>query len=368
MKLKLSKLASLLTAVLFLAATAPARSELAPPAPDAVMNLDLHTHTYCSDGGETPETVVGKAAEAGVEFLAVTDHDTMTCVSRAKKEADAKGVRLIAGIEISVGAGSMHVLGLGVDAENAALKALMESADHERIRRAEAIVQKLNDLNAGKPIDFLADLVLTKVNKNRVIDGAEPIGAEAAAEMGREALLSGFTGEITRPDIAQVLVDKGYVADTKEAFSKYIGNDGPAYVPVQGPSFTDVLDIIHNAGGIAVLAHPFTIFKVPADLAKQYADFDALFRALVEAGLDGVEAYQPQTQYTKDNETKLSAALITLPEKARRKLLYVPSSDYHAHEKIGGKNIGGLPMPKEEAAKILRALNIHKPRAAKSAK
>ncbi|OGS01578.1 MAG: hypothetical protein A3G41_06265 [Elusimicrobia bacterium RIFCSPLOWO2_12_FULL_59_9] len=277
-------------------------------------------------------------------------------------------MRLVSGIEISVGAGSMHILGLGVDAENAALKTLMENADHERIRRAEVIVQKLNALNAGKPIDFLSDLVLTKVNKNRVIDGLEPISGEEAGDMGRESLLSGFTGEITRPDIAQVLVDKGYVADTKEAFSKYIGNDGPAYVPVQGPSFTDVLDIIHNAGGIAVLAHPFTVFKLPGDLAKQYPDFDALFRALVEAGLDGVEAYQPKTQYTKDNEARLSAALNTLPKKARRKLLYVPASDYHAHEKIGGKNIGGLAMPKEEASKILRALNIHKPRAAKSAK
>ena len=84
MKLKLSKLASLLTAVLFLAVTASARAELAPSAPDAVMDMDFHVHTYCSDGGETPETVVGKAAEAGVEFLAITDHDTMTCVSRAK--------------------------------------------------------------------------------------------------------------------------------------------------------------------------------------------------------------------------------------------------------------------------------------------
>ncbi len=213
-------------------------------------HVDLHMHSTASDGAVAPRDVVVAAAAAGLAAVALTDHDTIDGVADARRAGAELGVEVIAGVELSAfeEERETHLLGLhllDLPAIEGAL-ALFRSA---RRVRAERIVAALNSL--GVPVTLDAVMV------------------EAAA------------GAIGRPHIARALIAGGWVRDSREAFDRYLGFRKPAFVPKHTLALSEAIDLVHAAGGIAVLAHPGG------------AGTRAWLETLAGLGLDGVEVRHP---------------------------------------------------------------------------
>ena len=224
--------------------------------------IDFHLHSTASDGTETPETL----ARMGRDFaaMALTDHDNCDGCGRFLAECKRLGVtgRRLAGIELSVEPGEgydkFHVLGLGIDPDAPVLAGFLDEIRAGRDERNVKILAKLNAL--GVPI--------------------------AMEEVGKYA-----NGRIVaRPHIARVLVDKGLAADVPDAFARYVGHGAPAYVSRFRPTQSRAIEVIHRAGGVAVMAHP----------RYWTSDPDALMSGLArlkDIGLDGIEAeYQANSR------------------------------------------------------------------------
>lgn len=210
---------------------------------------DLHCHTICSDGTDSPEDVVRKAAALGLQGLSITDHDTIDAYSPALFSlAKELNIRLLAGIELSseLGTTSVHVLGYGIDLQSSAFHTFLQNMIQRRHERNENILQKLRAKGFAIQREDLEKLAFRTIG---------------------------------RPHIAQVLVDKGYVASRKEAFDRYLKEGASCYAP--GIKFTplEVIDQIHGAGGKAILAHPHFITQ------------GTLRRTLLKLPLDGLEGY-----------------------------------------------------------------------------
>lgn len=190
------------------------------------MIFDLHCHTHFSDGMLSPEAVIARAKERGVDVLAITDHDTIAGVGIAQKAATESGITLISGIEFSSqwGKGGVHIVGLGIDVNSPALIAAVEFQNQARTARALAIADRLS--KAGFPCALV---------------GAQEIAGN---------------GTLGRPHFAQYLVMIGAVKNINAAFKKYLGAGKPADVKYQWPFMDQVIGWIHAAGGVAVLAHP----------------------------------------------------------------------------------------------------------------
>jgi predicted metal-dependent phosphoesterase TrpH len=191
--------------------------------------IDLHLHTTASDGTLAPSELVARAASAGLSVISVTDHDTTAGLSEARDEARRLGIRLVDGIEITAieDGRDVHVLGYFIETASDRLAAFLRGQRVDRIRRVREMADRLAAL--GMTIDM------------------EPVLARAAAVEGRS---------VGRPQVADVLVAAGHVADRREAFDRLLGFGQPAFVPRRGASVIDVVDTIHGAGGIASLAHP----------------------------------------------------------------------------------------------------------------
>lgn len=216
------------------------------------MIFDLHCHTHFSDGQLSPEAVIARAKERGVSVLAITDHDTIAGVVIAQKAALESGITLINGIEFSSqwGKGGVHIVGLGVDVSSPALIAAVEFQEHARNARAIAIADRLS--KAGFP---------------GALAGAQKIAGNAT---------------LGRPHFAQYLVASGAVKNINAAFKKYLGTGKPADVKYQWPMMDQVIDWIHAAGGVAVLAHP-------AKYELTRTKMCALISSFVAAGGDALE-------------------------------------------------------------------------------
>jgi predicted metal-dependent phosphoesterase TrpH len=215
------------------------------------VKADLHLHTTASDGRLEPKEIVSLAINVGLDVIAVTDHDTIDGVVPALDAASAShSLKVIPGVEINtdVARGEVHVLGYFIDYTDKKLAATLQKLRDARLERAQKMVAKLSDL--GMKIDW-----------QRV----------------RELAQGGTVG---RPHISQALFEKGYVRSEKEAFNKYIGHDGPAYVERYKLLPVEVVKLILDAQGLPVLAHP-------ADIA----DLDELVPKLKSAGLIGLEVY-----------------------------------------------------------------------------
>ena len=187
--------------------------------------FDLHCHSTASDGVLSPTEVVTRAAQKGVNVLALCDHDTLAGLDEAQAAAQAQGVELITGVEISTeweGKG-IHIVGLNFDKENAALNALLANQKALREQRAIAIGEKLRQ-----------------------------IGVENAYA-GAKALTA---GEVTRAHYARYLVQIGKVANDSQAFKRYLGNHKSCFVKAQWTDIPSAIAAIHQAGGVAVVAHP----------------------------------------------------------------------------------------------------------------
>ncbi len=276
-----------------------------PPVPGGI---DLHLHTTASDGRCSPRELVERAAQAGLSVMAVTDHDTTAALAEVDREARRYDIQTVAGIEITaVEAGrDLHVLGYLFEPGHDGLAAMLAQQRAIRIARIEAIAARL--AASGVPIDV------------------EPMLEQARHESGRS---------LGRPQVARAMIDAGHVSGTQEAFDHWLVAGRPGFVPREGPTTEEVIDIIHQAGGIASIAHPGQRglgLRIPA---------------LAAAGLDAVEAFHP------DHD----AALVQeYTEIARRLNLFLTGgSDFHGDPEHGLEP-GSVTLPAAEWER----LNAHR--------
>jgi hypothetical protein len=262
--------------------------------------IDLHTHTTASDGRCGPSELVARARAAGVSILSVTDHDTVAgCQEAASACADA-GIEFVPGIEVTavLDGIDVHILGYFIDTTSETLLTALAAQRQHRIDRFHLMVARLAD--HGVTID--ADAVL------------------------QPALDNPFRS-VGRPWLARALVERGHVRDTAEAFDRWLATGRPAFVSRSGGRPEDVFGWIHDAGGIASLAHPILL---------RHDDWIPAFAA---AGLDAIEVY-----HTKHDALDTARYL----EHARALGLAVSGgSDYHADEAHGPGGPGSMSLPRE---------------------
>lgn len=250
--------------------------------------IDLHTHSTESDGTDSPARIVAEAARAGLDVVALTDHDTTRGWAEATDAAQEHGVTLVRGIEIScVSDGtSIHLLGYLHGPGHAPLNAELERARVSRGDRARRIVEALG---AHTPLTW-SDVVA------QVSDGAT----------------------IGRPHIADALVARGVVADRGEAFRDYLHDGSPYYRSHYAVDVIDAVRLVRAAGGVPVMAHPFAAQR------GRIVD-EAVVEAMAGAGLAGLEAHH------LDHSPEQSARAVALAR--RLDLLVTGSSDYHGDGK-----------------------------------
>jgi len=283
-----------------------------------VSKVDLHIHSTASDGRLSPEEIVSKSAENGLTIIAIADHDSLDGIVPALVAAKAfPWLKVIPGVELStdVPSGEVHVLGYFVDHTDHELEATLKRMRNSRRERALGIIAKLGNL--GMPIDW---------ERVREIAGS---------------------GSIGRPHIAQALLEKGYVASLKEAFTKYISRGGPAYVERGKMTPVRAVELILQANGLPVLAHPFTS-----------RDPETMIIELKAAGLLGIEAYYDG--YTVDEINQL----VGLADK--HGLIATGGSDYHGLDTNNETMIGGVDVPIKSAEQLIalaeqRALKLASP-------
>jgi predicted metal-dependent phosphoesterase TrpH len=266
------------------------------------MPVDLHLHTTASDGELAPSEVVRIAARAALLAIAITDHDTTDGLDEALRAGADSATEVLSGVELSVdeATGSdVHVLGLLVDHRDLGLNAALAGLRDEREERARAMVEAL--ARAGYPID---------VDSVREIAGS---------------------GSIGRVHIARALVSAGSASTIEAAFGALIGRDAPFYFRKRTLRAAEAIDVIHGAGGVAVLAHP----GVSGEEALP---------ELLTAGIDGVEAYHAE-HTAFDRERFLAVA-------AANGLIVTGGSDFHAAD-VRSAPIGGGGCP-DDAVEALR--------------
>lgn len=214
-------------------------------------NSDLHIHTNYSDGTMTPEEVVDEAIRLGVSTISITDHDTIAGVMIASCYGHGKNLHIIPGIELSsyLEPSELHILGYFIDIHNVSLQKILKQAHEDRSTRIYAMVEKLRGLNVH-------------------IDPQEIFTIAGKGSPGRM-------------HVAETLWKHGYCTTLVESFSRYIGDTGPAYVPKKTLTPQQAIELIRDAHGVAVLAHP--------GLAQK----DHIIEDLVKYGLQGIEVYYP---------------------------------------------------------------------------
>ncbi len=270
------------------------------------MRADLHIHSTASDGRLTPQEIVRLAARSGLEVIAITDHDSVEGVVPALQEAQSfPHLRVIPGVEMStdIPHEEVHILGYFVDYHDPEFVGTLERLRNSRRRRAQRMVAKLD-------------------------------GMGIHIEWERVQQIAG-SGSIGRPHIAQAMLEQGYVLSTKEAFLKYIGRNGPAYVEREKMTPQQSVELLVKAGGLPVLAHPAGI-----------GNLEELIPELQKAGLVGIEAY-----YDGYNP-KLRKYLASLAHKYN--LIASGGSDYHGLDDKTETPVGGVEVPYECVEQLLK--------------
>jgi len=274
--------------------------------------IDLHTHTTASDGSLSPTELVRLAAAEGVTHLAITDHDTTAGLAEAAEAARVHGIELIPGIELSTehDQSQTDILGYFIDPASVDLQAILRRIQDARSARAEVMVEKLRALGA-------------------------PITMSEVRELAGD-------GVITRPHVARVLVDAGFVADVPEAFQRYIGYGGPAYADRFRLTPVEACQAIRAAGGVPVVAHPVP----PLDPFSDPKHLRTFLPALVEAGLGGLECHYPR--YTRKVNRWLEALAWHF------KLVPTGGTDYHGPWREGPLP-GGVELPADTVDRLRAA-------------
>jgi len=277
-----------------------------------MMEIDLHVHTTASDGTLTPSQAVHLAKKRQLKAIAITDHDTVDGVKEALEQGKRLSIEVIPGVEISANAktGSLHLLGYFVETERGILKEKLERLKQARSERNPRIADRLNDL--GVHITY------------------------------EEVVRASGGGQVGRPHFAQVLVNRGYVRSISEAFDRYLAQGAPAYVGKFRFEVKEAMDIVLEAGGVPVLAHPFTMNCAPDELETRVTE-------LVQDGLKGIEVFYP------DHTGEQTVQYQRLADKLG--LVKTGGSDFHGAliEKAELGIIGkGISLPYATVKELLR--------------
>lgn len=278
--------------------------------------IDLHVHSSCSDGTFTPKELVSLALEKGLKAMALTDHDTTDGVSEAVSAAQGTGLELIPGIELSTeyNKKDIHVLGLGIDHENHSFQEHLTRFRHSRDIRNEKLIHKLREHSIAITLEEMTDR---------------------------------FPGCVwTRAHFARFLYERGYVKEMWDAFDKYLGDQAPCFVPREKVTPCQAVRLIHEGGGLAILAHPL-LYHLSRDM------LETLVSELSDCGLDGIEALYSANRFSDESAMRQLAG--------RYGLAVSGGSDFHGDNKpsIGlGSGKGNLNIP-YELWKNLCARQIH---------
>ncbi len=263
------------------------------------VEADLHLHSTCSDGLETPGEVVARAVAAGLRAIALTDHDTLAGVAEARRECP-DGFEVMAGVEISsVWQGrEVHLLAYDVDPADPDLADALARSRADRIDRAARIVERLNRLGVAITMEEITAL--------------RPDAGDPAASVGR-------------PHIAEVIVRRGAASSVDEAFARYLRPGRSAWVPRRSLPVDRALRLVRAAGGSLVIAHPGLNLSLDQT------------RSLAAEGIDGIEVWHPKHDPgTRDRLARLASAT---------RLVATGGSDYHGEGRSrGGPGTCGVPI------------------------
>jgi len=262
------------------------------------MLIDLHVHSNVSDGTLSPSQVVQLAKEKGLCAIALTDHDTIDGLDEAMKAGHLHQVEIIPGIELSAEfpKDNLHFVGLLIGYKN------------------KAFLDKLRPLKDAR-----------KIRNKKMLSQLQALGFNITVDENSSVT--------TRAHFARALLEGGYVASMEEAFELYLSPGKPGYLKRVTPSPKECIDLIHDAGGIAILAHP-TLYKLKT------TEIEELIASLADDGLDGIEAIYPL--HTPEEETYF----IDLAK--RYSLIISGGSDFHGDNKPGlelGTGYGNLKIP-----------------------
>jgi len=280
-----------------------------------VYKADLHVHTTASDGRFSPEEIVQKAAELGLTTIAIADHDTVDGIVPATEAAKSfPGLRIIPSVEINtdVPHGEAHILGYFVDYSNNELLSALERLRNFRKERAQKMVVRLKEMGI-------------KIEWQRV-----------------QEIAGG--GAMGRPHLARAMLEKGYIKSFREAFDRYIGREGPAYVERDKIDPVEAVRLVLWADGLPVLAHPLIL-----------RDPEAMIISLKMVGLVGIEAY-----YGEYSAGEISGLLGLA---GSYNLLTTGGSDYHGTDSGGEIMMGDVQIPAEA---VERLISLAKQRGLKS--
>jgi predicted metal-dependent phosphoesterase TrpH len=267
--------------------------------------IDLHLHTTASDGRLPPAALVARATDAGLTILGVTDHDTTAGLHEARVAADALGIRIVNGIEISaVERGrDVHVLGYFIDPASDGLDEFLQRQRTQRLARVMAIGGRLRDL--GVDVDVLGIIA------SRLEQPGKTIG---------------------RPQIADALVAHGHAVDRRDAFDRLLGEGQPAFVPRAGVSVAAVVAAIRTAGGIASLAHP-GLLGMDEDIERFAAE-----------GLMALEARHADHDVQTEARYRSMAATLGLAVSG--------GSDFHGDDSHHRSGLGVVTLSAEDFAEL----------------
>ena len=267
--------------------------------------VDLHIHTTASDGKCTPAEIVRKAAELGLEVIAITDHDTVEGIPAALETAiNYPALRVIPGVELStdIPKGEIHILGYFIDYTDGEFRSSLEAMRSSRIERARKMIENLSKLG-----------IRLEWRRVQEIAGGGALG---------------------RPHIAQAMLEKGYISSLQDAFRNYIGHGGPAYVERDKLTPVEAVKLILKADGLPVLAHPLTAGDVEGTIVE-----------LKAVGLVGMEVYYASYSF-EDLNPLLGLAY-------KHGLIATGGTDYHGIDETTETMIGGADVPSRAAEQLI---------------
>lgn len=271
--------------------------------------IDLHMHSTHSDGDLTPRKLIDYAIDKGLSAIAITDHDRATANKEAENYAKGKEIEYVPGIEITTtppkGAKELHIIGLFIDSENKEIKDILERNRKYAIKNSKIMVEKINKL--GYSITF--DELLKETEGNH----------------------------FGRPFIAKILMRKypEKFQERKQVFDELLGKQGKAFVKPKGTELKKAIEIIHNAGGIAIVAHPWYLGEKMLDILEKF----------VLLGGDGIELDYGPKEAIPENTLDILKNFV-------KKHNLIISGGTDLHEKKGEEEIGDFGITKEEFQKL----------------
>jgi predicted metal-dependent phosphoesterase TrpH len=306
---------------------APRHRPLSTLDPQLAARVDLHTHTVASDGLLAPSELVRLALERGLDVLAITDHDSTEGVAEALAAAEATGLTVVPGVELSsdLDVGECHILGYFVEHGPGPFQETLRRLRAGRVSRGRLMVERL--AAAGAPISW-----------ERVERIAGATGPQATRHPA-----------VARPHVAQALVEAGHAASIADAFDRWIGSGRPGYVPRARLTPADAVAAVLRAGGVPAIAHPVLgpgLWPGP-ERDGALAGVEARIAELRPLGLGGLEVYY------NGYDPSLVGRLELLAE--RHGLIPTGGSDFHGPGRGHGE-LGGVPFPQQVARRVVDQL------------